>query len=188
MLKYCKEDCGRVLHMTTKEELAWIKNINLHADKKAADNLIRKYYREIYVYVCKQISYKEDAYDLTQEIFISMLKSISGYDEHKASFRTWLYRIATYKLIDYFRSHKTNCEEYISVEKMEDPISFIENIEYSSYMLSCLDCLSEQILRMKIYGEMTFEEIGKLTVMPESTIKTKYYTALKKLRKDFKNE
>ena len=59
--------------------------------------------RNIIYFVVRQINDRDAAYDLTQEIFISMLRSIGSYREKLASFRTWLYRIAENKVIDFRR-------------------------------------------------------------------------------------
>ncbi|MDM0613256.1 helix-turn-helix domain-containing protein [Clostridium perfringens] len=45
-------------------------------DKKAAGEIVKFYYKEIFAYVFRQTSNEELSKDLTQEIFISMLKSL----------------------------------------------------------------------------------------------------------------
>ena len=79
---------------TNKYERSLIRKIKLFGSSKDADTLVRMYYDEIYYFVARQINDRDAAYDLTQEIFISMLRSIGSYREKLASFRTWLYRIA----------------------------------------------------------------------------------------------
>lgn len=87
------------------DELRLIKKIQRNGDRAAADELVRDYYDEIYGFVRKQVSNGDIALDLTQEIFISMLKTIGFYDMKRgAGFRTWLYRIAVNKVVDWFRS------------------------------------------------------------------------------------
>ena len=94
-------------------------------DRRAADKLIQRYYNEIYAYVFRQTGDKEPAMDLTQEIFLAVLQSIGRFDAKKASFRTWLYRIASHKTIDWFRgssnqrSGKQISLDQIDVEPME---------------------------------------------------------------------
>ena len=77
-----------------------IRDILRRGSKTAADELIRTYYDEIYIYTFRQCSNKDEALDLTQNIFIAALGSLPSFDSKKASFRTWLYRIATNKVID----------------------------------------------------------------------------------------
>lgn len=78
--------------MQTDNQL--IRRIKKKQDKKAADELIRRYYREIYAFTYRQTGERELALDLTQEIFITVLQGIYAFDEKKAGFRTWAYRVA----------------------------------------------------------------------------------------------
>lgn len=73
------------------DELRLIRKIQKKGDR-AADALIRQYYDEINRYVTRQITDRDIAMDLTQEVFISMLGTISRFDGKKAGFRTWLYK------------------------------------------------------------------------------------------------
>lgn len=70
-----------------EDENRLIRRIKL-GSRKDTDKLVRGYYDEIFVYVFRQISDRETAMDLTQEIFISMLRTIHTFDRKKASFRT----------------------------------------------------------------------------------------------------
>lgn len=172
-----------------------IRRIKKKSDKAAANELISTYYKEIYAYVYKQTMDKELAMDLTQEIFISILKSIYSYDEKKASFRTWLYRIATYCLVDYYRSKSY---KYISMivpieeidiyheEELEIAMEDKEDVERIICIVNSLDALSQQIFRLKLFADYTFLDISKVLDIPESTAKTRYYSMIKKIRRAFK--
>lgn len=82
-----------------EEEQKWIRDIQRRGSRRAADNLVRAYYDEIYRFAVRQVGNKEDAMDLTQTIFLAVLRSLSAFDGRKASFRTWLYRIAAHKAV-----------------------------------------------------------------------------------------
>lgn len=87
------------------QEQKWIRRIKLFGSKKDADQFVRSYYDEIYIFVFRQINDTEKALDLTQDIFIFMLQSIAAYRKQLAGFRTWLYRIAINKVIDYRKKY-----------------------------------------------------------------------------------
>lgn len=174
------------------KEKRLIKKIKLKSDKASANELISMYYKEIYAYMYKQTINKELSMDLTQEIFMSMLKSIDSYDEEKASFRTWLYKIATNKVVDYYRSkyyRYNNVVVTIEDYDIYDEEDFTINIEYREDAQKIIDIVnkfdstSQQIFRLKIFGERTFLDISNILQMSESTVKTKYYAAIKKVRK-----
>nr|WP_288679400.1 sigma factor-like helix-turn-helix DNA-binding protein [uncultured Clostridium sp.] len=50
-------------------------------------------------------------------------------------------------------------------------------------MINTLNTSIQQILRLKIFGGMTFLEIASLIDMSESTVKTKYYSSIRKIKK-----
>lgn len=176
------------------KDLKLIKKIKNKNSKSAADELISKYYKEIYIYVYKQTSDKELSMDLTQEIFISVLKSITNFDDSKASFRTWIYRIATNKVVDYFRSknYKYNTTtETIEYKQINDESDFTvslehkEDVEKIQNIVNKLSGEHQEIFRLKIFLESTFIEIGQVLKIPESTVKTKYYSIIKKVKNEF---
>ena len=83
-----------------EQESKWIRDIQRGGSRPAAERLVERYYDEIYVFVYRQTGQKEDAMDLTQSIFLAVLRALPSYDSKKAAFRTWLYRIAANKVID----------------------------------------------------------------------------------------
>lgn len=163
----------------------------IKGDKVSANKLITQYYKDIYTYIYKQTINKEISMDLTQEVFISMLKTIDKFDYKKASFRTWIYKIATYRLVDYYRSkyYKYN-KVCVSIENIEiqDENDIIEKIQYKDdakniiNILNTLEDISQKIFRLKLFGEYTFVEISNMLEMPQSTVKTRYYSTLTKIK------
>lgn len=178
-----------------KDELKLIKKIKNKSDKTAANELISKYYKEIYTYTYKQTLDKELSMDLTQEIFISVLKSINNYDDKKATFRTWIYKIATNKLVDYYRSKSykyNNIVVPIEENIIQDKDDFIKNLENKEDVKQVLDLVNsmktdlQEIFRLKIFSDYTFIQISTILNIPESTVKTKYYSIIKKLKSESK--
>ena len=165
------------------------------ADRQAADQLISRYYDEIYVFVYRQIFDRQNAMDITQDIFIRMLKSIAGYESSKASFRTWLYRIAASVLTD---SRRKDARQPVQVDlddvkiaSYEDFEQRIEQRDFAERILQRLtakDELSQQIFRMKIFADNTLSQIASALDMPESSVKSRYYRLLRELREETENE
>ncbi|WP_141430816.1 RNA polymerase sigma factor [Bacillus sp. 03113] len=180
-----------------KKEEKWIKQIKAKASQAAANQLISKYYKEIYAYIYKQTMSKELSMDLTQEVFISMLKSIDSYDEQKASFRTWLYKLSTYRIVDYYRSKYYKYHSHVESIQGEDlyhhedftiRLEYKQDIEKIVHIVNQFESVTQQIFRLKLFGEYTFLEIAASLDVPESTAKTKYYSMIKKIKKYLKEE
>ena len=177
-------------------ELRLIRKIQKNGDRAAADTLVRMYYDEIYRYTRRQTSDGEAALDLTQEIFISLLKTISRYDPKKgASFRTWLYKIATDKSVDYFRSlmRAANHTETLPLDDVQpiDETGFTRRLEERDFtervcaFVNTLPHDTQKIFRLHIFGAYTFAEIAEQMEVPESSVKSRYYRLLNTLRKEF---
>ena len=176
------------------DELRLIRKIQKSGDHTAADALIRKYYDEIFRFIRKQTRDKETALDLTQEIFISLLKTIGRYDPSRgAGFRTWLYKIATDKAIDYFRSQAARITETFSLDDVEpiDETNFVKQIENEDFADRVCDYVSkfppdtQKIFRLYIFGGYTFAEIAKSMQMAEGSVKSKYYRLVNKIKGEF---
>ena len=170
----------------------WIRQIKKNGSEEAANNLVAKYYKEMYAFMYRQTLNQELSLDLTQEIFISVLKSIHTYDPKKSSFRTWLYKLASNRLIDYFRSKSYKdtqlfqpIEDYDFEDDYDMTISleYKEDVDRATTLINELDASSQQIVRLKLFGDYTFQEIAEIETIPQSTVKTKYYAALKRIRK-----
>lgn len=175
-----------------------IRKVKKRGDRKAADELIGRYYREIYAFVFRQVRDPETAMDLNQEIFIAVLRGLPSYDAGKAVFRTWLYTIAANKVTDYFRSkyHRQRILE-TDISEMEDIADsglteekVIDRICETEFVMDAMAVLVEygdewvRIFQMKLFGERTFREIADMLALSENTVKTRYYTMLKCLRKE----
>ena len=176
-----------------QQEQKWIRRIRLFGSKKDADQLVRSYYDEIYIFVFRQINDTEKALDLTQDIFISLLQSIAAYRKQMASFRTWLYRIATNKVIDYRKKYVPIAVDIDEIEVIGHD-DFVETwmqgelLRKIEKFVCKYQVLVQQIYRLHVYGDYTFAEISRIVEMPEATVKTKYYRLMKDIRKEFADE
>lgn len=172
-----------------------IRKIKKKQNKEAAGLLIERYYREIYAYTYRQVACKELAMDLTQEIFILVLKGIRTFDEKKGSFRTWIYRIASNKITDYYRSHayrKSQLEgpygqEYEHTGVSPDISSQVLRQETIREVMAVIVRYDEpwiQIFQKHCFEEQTFAEIAEVLKLSEGTVKTRYYKMLAQIRKE----
>ena len=183
--------------MEGKKEQRLIRKIVRRGDRKAAGELVEAYYREIFAFVARQTGGREAAFDLTQDIFVSMLVSLPDYDGEKAAFRTWLYRIAANKVVDRYRSLAYR-RSRDSLPLEEDALSddrclseALEDREQAEEILRMLDGFpaeTQEILRLHIFAEQTFDAIGEILSLPTSTVKTRYYRAVERIRKELAHE
>jgi len=176
-----------------KQILKWVKRVKKSGDKLAADKLISAYLDEIFGYVFKRVDSRSAAKDVTQEIFISMLKSIKNYDDKLSSFRTWLYSIASRRIADYYREKEKH--QAIDIAEIQHRLEDItsrnaEILQELSEIREFIDELATErdrnVFKLKVFDGYTFAEIATEMQMPESTVKTNFYATQKMIRKKFK--
>lgn len=71
-------------------------------DEDAMNILISNYYQSVFAYFYKNTNKYHQSKDLTQEVFIKMVSGIFRY-KPKASFKSWLFTIASNHLKNYYR-------------------------------------------------------------------------------------
>ena len=177
---------------TDKQIKKLIKQIKRAPDKKAANALVKHYYREVLGYVYNRSNNKEVAMDITQEIFVSMLQSIEKFDDSKSTFRTWLYSIASRRIADYYRSssHKNSLLEVSDTTLLDEEV-FDPAIEKSveineiNEFVDSLEQDRREIFRLKIFEDFTFSKIAEMMEIPESTVKTNFYATQRLIREEF---
>ena len=176
-----------------EQEQRWIKAIQKRGDSQAADQLIRAHYDEIYRFAYRQTGHKEDAMDLTQEIFLAVLRALPTYDRKKSAFRTWLFRIAANKSIDARRRAKPPALDLddLTLPLETDFAAQVEDrllLEKIEAYVSALDPQTQAVYRLRLYGEKTFPEIAAILGQSQPAVKAQYYRLMGRLRKEFASD
>ena len=186
LYEYINKEGGEAMELENK----WIRDIRRVGSRQAAERLVEQYYNEIYVFVYRQTGHKEDAMDLTQNIFLAVLRALPSYDPKKAAFRTWLYRIAANKVIDArrrFRPSVTPLEE-TELSIQEDFVSQIHDRELLGRIedyVAGLPPMLQAVFRLRLYGEQGFGEIAAALGQSEAAVKSQYYRLLRRIREEF---
>ena len=91
-------------------------------DDDAFGNLVQQHSRRVFQLAFRMMGNEQDAEDVVQESFLRAYKQLGKFDE-RASFGTWLYRIAVNCSLDLVRSRKRRNENFAPVDpEMEDPV------------------------------------------------------------------
>lgn len=136
------------------------------------------YYRLAYTYVKNQ----QDALDIVQEAICKALESQNKL-KNPDGIKSWFYKIVVHTALDFLR--KSNKIVFTEDEILED-IGGISSDNYEDAdLMSALDRLSNEnktIVVLRYFEAMKLQDIASIMNMPESTVKTKLYSSLKKLR------
>lgn len=167
----------------------------LGGDADAFGELVRRWERRIYALAFGMLGREEDARDATQETFLAAFRNLRGF-RGEAKVSSWLHRIAVNQCITRQRRARVRSEtaledeaerdaSYFSVAAHESPARQAESGERTRAVRRAVAALPpdlRQVIVMKEFEEMTFQEIAEALELPQSTVKSRLYTALKQLR------
>ena len=83
-------------------------------DDRQLENLYRANFQRVYNYAYYSLLNSAEAEDVTSAVFVKVVANIDKYDASRASFGTWITRIAHNVLVDYHRTRKPT----VSLEKV----------------------------------------------------------------------
>lgn len=166
----------------------------LNGNSDYFSSLMEKYHNEIFRYVYNILGNYESTEDLLQEIFLKTYKNLKKYDESKASFRTWLYRIASNHTLNYLNSKDYKNKSSVSIYEestlkssggVEEDIIKEEQINQIKKIIdSKLKPKHQEIMYLHYFSGLTVKEIGETTEIPEKTIYKAIKTSLDKIKEE----
>ncbi|MEZ5557352.1 MAG: sigma-70 family RNA polymerase sigma factor [Pseudomonadales bacterium] len=151
--------------------------------------LVQRYERRIYNYALRMVGHPDDAADLLQEVFVGVYRNLSGY-RGDASFKSWLFRIASYRCTDYLRRrrvHDSFDENDETAPSAADPLGDALTTHANREISHALAGLPEEqrhVVELKFFQDFTFEDIAAQLGISPNTAKTRLYTALRKLKQN----
>ena len=151
--------------------------------------LVSRWEKRIYNYLLRITTNREDALDLTQDVFLKAYQNLRKLD-NPARFAPWLYRIAHNEAYSMFRKRKPETDiDELEPEATGTGItiggSSVFPIELSIAVAGALGRLSpdqREAVVLKIYQGFKFEEMSEILSCPVSTVKSRLYTALELLK------
>jgi len=164
-------------------------------DPEAFDEIVRRWQRKIFALCFGMLGREDDAGDACQEAFIAAYRNIAKF-RGEAKVSSWLHRIAVNQCLTIKRRQKSRAEHYLDDENGEDerifvaspgrsPANTTEQAERLALVKSAVRALPNdlrEVVVMKEFEEMTFQEISETLCLPLSTVKSRLYTALKQLK------
>ncbi len=167
-------------------------------DREAFENLVRDVERPMLRFFHRLSGNVEKARDLRQELFYKLVRVLPRYDRRKASFNTWLYRMARNLAIDkLYRPRRLNTESLDETHEnlappgleMEFPRRSAARGELRDALAEAVSSLPEldrTIIALKHDEELTFQEIAKTVGIPVSAVKSRLYRSFERLRRELR--
>lgn len=197
------------------DERQWIHAIQ-KGNKQYLQDIVEKYYDDIFRFCTFQAGSREDAYDLAQETFLRFIRYVEGY--HYRNLKGYLLTIAMNLCRDFMAERCSRGQREISFDRKldsgnpsesdslwdtyragdmllgepeESPESKLLKRDMHDRLMDALSCLPqmqrETILFHYLY-DMKYREIAKITGVSVSTVKSRVKQGTEKLRGVLKKE
>lgn len=168
----------------------------LTGDGDAFGEIVRRWERRIFALAFGMLGREEDARDATQETFFAAYRNLRNF-RGEARVSSWLHRIAVNQCITRQRRAKVRGETDLPddaelgdgdffTRPTETPAHEFETSERTQIVRRAVGALPpeiRQVVVMKEFEELTFQEIADALQLPLSTVKSRLYTGLSQLRK-----
>ena len=167
-------------------------------DTEAFGEIYDRYYSKIFGYVLRRTASIETSQDVASEVFFKALKNLGQFHWRDISISSWLYRIATREIANYFRNRK---QRQLSVEEVVDSISIstpsietellkaeAELRRHEEFLtlhenISRLSIKYQEVITLRFFENKQVKEIGEILGKREGTVKSLLHRGLEKLRK-----
>jgi len=155
-------------------------------DNVAWEGIVRTYTRRVYNLCYRFTGQRQEAEDLTQEVFLRVFRTLDSYDAAQGSFGVWLHRVGRNLLIDYYRATR---KQRLTVS-LEDELPHLEERpaaapppdrtvalgELSHMLQQALTRLSPELREAVILRDLQgleYREISDVLGIPEGTVKSR---------------
>ncbi len=158
-------------------------------DPETWAEVYEKYFPRVYRYIALRVSDKTEAEDLTGQVFLKALESVSSFKWRGVPASAWLFRIAHNCVIDYWRTSKAKYNLPLDeslVGNDADPVSEAErNVDISQVVQAVgqLTQAQRDVIELRFAGGLSTAEVAKVLGKSQGAVKVLQHSALIALRR-----
>jgi len=159
--------------------------------------LVDRYQNRVYGFIFSKVKDAELADDVFQDTFVKVIKNLRlGKYKDEGSFLSWVMRIAHNIIMDHFRKinrlpkHESKHEDLDVLDRLIEQSSSVEDLMIETQIHADLSILidelpqtQKEVLRMRLFQEMSFKDIGEQTGVSINTALGRMRYAILNLRK-----
>ena len=156
------------------------------------NEIYKAFMPDVYRYCYSKLGNKSESEDVTSQTFLSALENIQNYVFKDKSIKCWLFIIARNIIYKGFR--KPESMEFDETWQGSEDDNVLDAIADKELLLKIEEFVKNfkppvpEIIRLKIWEEMTFDEIAQILNISVSNAKMSYYRAMSKVNEVFGKE
>ena len=183
------------MHKDVISDSALVKDY-LNGKELAIELLIKRHQQRLYSFIYSKVQNRDTTEDIFQDTFIKVIRTLKkGRYNEEGKFLPWVMRIAHNLIIDFFRKSNrmpkfNNTDDFDIFSVLSDGSLNVENKIIKEQILADVKELVEElpdeqkeVLKMRIYNDMSFNEISENTGVSINTALGRMRYALINLRK-----
>ena len=158
-------------------------------DQQAFAQLYEEHFDKIYRYVALRMGDRVEAEDITQQVFLKALRSISTFRWKGIPFSAWLFRIAHNQVVDYLRKKTKQATVPIddsAISSGNDPQLLIEQKLSIEQLISATRRLTEaqrEVISLRFTSELPISQVAGIMGKSQGAVKALQHSAIVALRK-----
>jgi len=156
--------------------------------QRAFETLLREHQRIVFKVVSVYARHPEDRRDLTQEICVQLWRSFPSFDEKRARFSTWMYRVALNVAVSQMRRPPRRDERFEALDQQQlDAAGTVgiaepdERVEALHRFIAQLDPLNRALILLYL-EDRGYGDIAEILGISETNVATKISRIKQKLR------
>ena len=159
-------------------------------DSSAFGRLYDYYQPMIYRFVLVKIGRREEAEDITHQVFLHAWQNIRGYRHRGHPFGSWLYKIARNQVIDHYRSRKNDVSlesaENIITATTDEPVSVSRKMEMEKVVkgIRALKTEYQDVIILRFIEDLSVKETASTMHKTEGAVKLIQHRAVEALKKE----
>jgi RNA polymerase sigma-70 factor (ECF subfamily) len=145
--------------------------------------LVSRWERRVFNYLLRIVNDRQDSEDLSQEVFLKAYLSLKKLDE-PSRFAPWLFRIAHNEAFSLMRRRRPEAEaEPEATGQLTVSRMYPQELSLAvAAAMARLPAEQREAVLLKVYQGFKFEEMAEILECPVSTVKSRLYTALDRLK------
>lgn len=152
----------------------------LDGDTNAFNLLVWQWERPIYNFILRLVGNRDEAMDLCQETFMKAFREL-GTLKDRDHFSAWLYRIAHNACFSRLRKEKGRTQVPLELDTQTIRIAPEKKLAVEKALKSLPEDQREVVI-LKVFNDLKFDEIAAIQGAPVSTVKSRLYMSFEKLR------